>query len=330
MPESRPIPVACAIIADRQGLVLVAQRPEGKHLGLKWEFPGGKIEPGEEPAAALAREIREELGCEIAVDRALVPYVHAYEAVTIELHPFICRVVEGGPRPKPREHAAIAWLPTGRLSDYDFAAADLPLVQLLAEHGLKPPPPPKAGAAGFRGLAALVAAGCWIALIAMHPRAIFLQRTSALLPLVPVIGVAMVWAVTDLRRALRGSRDTFDEICLAFAAVPGLTLLAACGVRVLGFTGPQFLLTADWGMLFTFPGIMLAGTTLVRHRLLRAWNWLPALIGLALPVGLFAVQAGWHRTAMVTAMLPASGWLVLGAAARRDRQGRADSLSPPR
>jgi 8-oxo-dGTP diphosphatase len=321
MAEPRPIPVACAIIADRQGLVLVAQRPEGKHLGLKWEFPGGKIEPGESPATALAREIREELGCEITADRALAPYVHTYEAVTIELHPFVCRVAEASPRPKPREHAAIAWSPLDRLSDYDFAAADLPLVQLLAEHGLEPPTA-KAGPAGFRGLAAVVAAGCWIALIAIRPRAIFLQRTSALLPLVPVIGAAMLWAVTDLRRALRGLRDTLDEICLAFAAVPGLTLLAACGVRVLGFTEPQFLLTADWGMLFTFPGIMLAGTTLVRHGVLRAWSWLPALVGLALPVGLFAVQVGWHRTATVTAMLPASGWLVLGAAARRSTDPR--------
>jgi 8-oxo-dGTP diphosphatase len=317
MPESRPIPVACAIIADRQGLVLVAQRPERKHLGLKWEFPGGKIETGEAPAAALVREIREELGCEIAVRRALAPYLHAYEAVTIEMHPFICTVAETSPRPKPREHAAIAWARTDGLADYDFAAADLYLVKLLAEHGLAPPDTSHSGPAGLRGLAALAVAGCWIGLIATHPRAIFLQRTSALLPLVPVMGAAMLWAVTDLRRALRSVRDTFDEICLVFAAVPGLTLLAASGVRALGFTEPQFLLTADWGMLFTFPGIMLAGTTLVRHRVLRAWNWMPALIGLVLPVGLFAVRAGWHRTAMVTAMLPAVGWLVLGAAARK-------------
>ena len=317
MAEPRPLPVACAIIADRNGLVLVAQRPEHKHLGLKWEFPGGKIEPGESPAAALVREIREELGCEIAIGHGLAPYTHAYENVTIEMHPFVCQVAADSPRPKPREHVAIAWTPPTGLSDYDLAAADLPVVAVLAEQGLKPPTAPKPVRAGFRGLAALVAAGCWVALIAMHPRAIYLQRMSALLPLVPIMGAAMLGAVLDLRAALRGVRDTFDEICLALAAVPGLTLLAAFGVRSLEFREPTLLLTADWGMLFTFPGIMLAGTTLVRHRLLRSWNWVPALIGLALPLGLVEVQAGWLKTAAAMAMLPAVGWLVLGAAARK-------------
>ena len=168
----------------------------------------------------------------------------------------------------------------------------------------------------WRGLPALLAAGCWIALIWLHPRAIFLQRTSAVLPLVPITGAAMFWSVAELRASLRSSRDFFDEVCLALAAVPGLTLLAAFGVRSLDLSGPQFLLTADWGMLFVFPGIMLAGTTLIRHQRVRRWNWLPSLIGLSLPVGLFALQAGWRQTAMVTAMLPAAGWLVIGAAAR--------------
>lgn len=319
MASPAPIPVACAVIADRKGLVLIAQRPAEKHLGLQWEFPGGKIKPGETPAAALVREIQEELGCTITVGRGLAPYVHRYDTVTIEMHPFLCRVAEGSPRPKAREHAAIAWSRPSGLWDYDLAAADLPIVRVLAEEGLGPPPEKKNGRAGFRGLAALIAAGCWIALIALHPRAIFLQRTSAVMPLVPILGAAMFWAVADLRAGLRAGRDVFDDVCLALAAVPGLTLLAAFGVRSLQFTEPQFLLTADWGMLFVFPGIMLAGTTLIRHRLLRRWNWLPGLIGLSLPVGLFALQAGWQEVAMITAMLPAVGWLVLGAAARSRR-----------
>jgi hypothetical protein len=169
---------------------------------------------------------------------------------------------------------------------------------------------------GWRGLPALIAAGCWITLIWLHPRAIFLQRTSAVLPLVPITGAAMVWCIAELRVSLRPSRDFFDEVCLTLAAVPGLTLLVAFGVRSLNLSGPQFLLTADWGMLFVFPGIMLAGTTLIRHQRVRRWNWLPSLIGLSLPAGLFALQAGWRQAAMVTAMLPAAGWLVIGAAAR--------------
>ena len=64
-----PIPVVCALI-ERDGLVLVAQRPAHKHLPLKWEFPGGKVEPGESPEAAIVRELREELGCEFALSRA--------------------------------------------------------------------------------------------------------------------------------------------------------------------------------------------------------------------------------------------------------------------
>lgn len=175
----------------------------------------------------------------------------------------------------------------------------------------------------WRGLPALIAAGCWVALIWLHPRAIFLQRTSAVLPLVPITGAAMLWCVAELRASLRTSRDFFDEVCLTLAAVPGLTLLAAFGVRSLGLESPQFLLTADWGMLFVFPGIMLAGTTMVRHQRLPRWNRLPALIGLSLPGGLFALQSGWQKTAMVTAMLPAAGWLVIGGATRAKSEKRA-------
>jgi hypothetical protein len=177
-------------------------------------------------------------------------------------------------------------------------------------------PPSRGPLQAWRGFPALLAAGCWIALIWQHPRAIFLQRTSALLTLVPLTGAAMLWAVADLRASLRPKRDIFDELCLALAAAPGLTLLAAFGVRSLALSGPQFLLTADWGMLFVFPGIMLAGTTLIRHQRVRRWNWVPGLIGLSLPVGLFALQSGWRSTAMVTAMLPATGWIVIGGAAR--------------
>ena len=170
----------------------------------------------------------------------------------------------------------------------------------------------------WRGLPALITAGCWVALIWLHPRAIFLQRTSAVLPLIPITGAAMLWCVAELRASLQGSRDFFDEVCLTLAAVPGLTLLAAFGVRSLGLESPQFLLTADWGMLLVFPGIMLGGSTIVRHQRLPRWNRLPALIGLSLPVGLFALQSGWQKTAMVTAMLPAAGWLVIGGATRSD------------
>jgi 8-oxo-dGTP diphosphatase len=67
MPASAPIPVVCAVIVDERGRALVAQRPAHKHLGLKWEFPGGKVELGETPESAMLREIEEELGCAIVI-----------------------------------------------------------------------------------------------------------------------------------------------------------------------------------------------------------------------------------------------------------------------
>ena len=79
---------------ERAGHVLVAQRPPHKLLPLKWEFPGGKVEAGEDPAAAIIREIREELGCEIRLLRALPPFIHDYKTVVIEMIPFICALAD--------------------------------------------------------------------------------------------------------------------------------------------------------------------------------------------------------------------------------------------
>ena len=128
MPESStPVPVVCALI-ERDGLVLLARRPPHKLLADKWEFPGGKVEPGEEPAAAIVREIREELGCDVRIVRALPRFTHDYTRVVVEMIPFVCALVPGTPAPHPHEHTAIAWVEPGRLRDYDLAAADVPVV----------------------------------------------------------------------------------------------------------------------------------------------------------------------------------------------------------
>ncbi len=128
MAPPKTIPVACALIMDRAGRVLLAQRPAHKHLGLKWEFPGGKIEPGESAAAALVREIDEELGCRIEIARALPSFVHHYETVSVEMHPFVCRLADSNAIPEAREHAALAWAKPAEVSGYDLAAADLPIL----------------------------------------------------------------------------------------------------------------------------------------------------------------------------------------------------------
>jgi 8-oxo-dGTP diphosphatase len=122
-----PVPVVCAVI-ERDGRVLVAQRPPEKLLPLKWEFAGGKVEPGEEPAAAIVREIREELGCAVAVTRALPRFTHDYGRVVIEMIPFVCALAPDSPEPHPHEHVAVAWVTPEELAHYDLAAADWPVV----------------------------------------------------------------------------------------------------------------------------------------------------------------------------------------------------------
>jgi 8-oxo-dGTP diphosphatase len=115
-------------VIERAGLVLLAQRPAHKHLPLKWEFPGGKVECGEDPAAAIVREIREELGCVVRLTRLLPPFLHDYRTVVIEMIPFVCMLAEGSPEPHPHEHLALAWVRPEALRSYDLAAADLPVI----------------------------------------------------------------------------------------------------------------------------------------------------------------------------------------------------------
>lgn len=121
-----PVPVVCALI-ERDGDLLLARRPAHKHLGGKWEFPGGKVEPGESPAAAIAREIAEELGCTIAVVRLLPRHRHDYARGPIEMIPHVVRLAPGSPEPAAREHDALAWVPAADVAGYDLADADIPV-----------------------------------------------------------------------------------------------------------------------------------------------------------------------------------------------------------
>ena len=124
------IPVVCAILR-RDDLILLAQRPEGKHLALKWEFPGGKVEPGEAPEHAMVRELREELGCDVEIVSALPRSSHAYERGVVEMIPFVCRLAHGSSEPHPHEHAALVWVTMEALETYDLAPADWPVVRAL-------------------------------------------------------------------------------------------------------------------------------------------------------------------------------------------------------
>lgn len=124
--------VACALVdADRR--VLIAQRPEGKSLAGLWEFPGGKVEPGETPEEALIRELREELDIETK-SACLAPVSfasHSYENLHLLMPLYACRKWQG--TPVAREHAALKWVRPQALRDYPMPPADEPLIAALCD-----------------------------------------------------------------------------------------------------------------------------------------------------------------------------------------------------
>lgn len=124
--------VAVALI-DPDGRVLIAQRPEGKALAGLWEFPGGKVEPGERPEQALVRELKEELGIDVT-EACLAPFVfasHAYDSFHLLMPLYLCRRWSGVV--VKHEHAALAWVKPNRLGDYPMPPADEPLVAWLRD-----------------------------------------------------------------------------------------------------------------------------------------------------------------------------------------------------
>ena len=124
--------VACALV-DADGRVLIAQRPEGKALAGLWEFPGGKLEAGERPEAALIRELHEEIGITVQ-EACLAPLTfssHAYEDFHLLMPLFICRRWEG--LAVAREGQQLAWVRANKLRDYPMPPADIPLIPHLID-----------------------------------------------------------------------------------------------------------------------------------------------------------------------------------------------------
>jgi 8-oxo-dGTP diphosphatase len=127
------VPVSAVVMVDRDGRVLLAQRPDGKAMAGLWEFPGGKIEAGETPEAALIRELYEELGIDTR-ESCLAPLTfvsHAYDDFHLFMPVFVCRVWQGFPVAK--EHKNLAWVRVQELSKYPMPAADLPLIPVLQD-----------------------------------------------------------------------------------------------------------------------------------------------------------------------------------------------------
>jgi 8-oxo-dGTP diphosphatase len=124
--------VACALI-DADGRVLLTRRPEGKPMAGLWEFPGGKVDEGEMPEAALIRELHEELGISVK-DACLAPLTfasHSYETFHLLMPLYVCRRWDGDV--EPLEGQELAWVRSNKLSTYPMPPADLPLIPILQD-----------------------------------------------------------------------------------------------------------------------------------------------------------------------------------------------------
>ncbi len=132
MPNRITLVVACALV-DADNRVLIAKRPLGRHMAGLWEFPGGKIEPGERPEDALIRELAEELGIDVT-ESCLAPLTfasHAYDDFHLLMPLYVCRQWDG--EVEAREGQELAWVRSNRLSGYDMPPADEPLKAMLRD-----------------------------------------------------------------------------------------------------------------------------------------------------------------------------------------------------
>jgi 8-oxo-dGTP diphosphatase len=135
---ARKLVVAGLVIRD--GRVLITQRTATQSLALKWEFPGGKVEPGEAPVDALARELREEIGVTVRVGRVWDVLFHAYPEFDLVMLVYPCAIVPAGGEPRTVEVADLVWALPAELPRWEILPADRPLVDRLVAEGLPEPP----------------------------------------------------------------------------------------------------------------------------------------------------------------------------------------------
>jgi len=132
----KPLPIVLVVavaLIDVDGRVLIAQRPEGKKMAGLWEFPGGKVDPGEIPEAALIRELKEELGIDTK-ESCLAPFSfasHCYDDFHLLMPLYLCRRWWGSI--VPQEGQAVKWVRPVRLGDYPMPPADKPLIAMLRD-----------------------------------------------------------------------------------------------------------------------------------------------------------------------------------------------------
>ena len=128
--------VVAAAIFDDSGRVLIAERPPGKHMAGRWEFPGGKVAPGESEEAALARELEEELGIEVTDARPMMRLTHRYPDREVELSMWVVGRYRGEPRALDGQR--LKWVERTQLAVEDILEADRPFVSALVQY--IPPP----------------------------------------------------------------------------------------------------------------------------------------------------------------------------------------------
>lgn len=124
------ITVSAAVIRDSSGDILLSRRPEGRHMGGFWEFPGGKVEENESLRQALIRELKEELGIDARIGEKILSTTHREESLSIDLHFFEARIIGG--RPQPLDHQEIRWVKPKDLGNFPTPPADLELIRMLA------------------------------------------------------------------------------------------------------------------------------------------------------------------------------------------------------
>ena len=122
--------VVCGVIENESGQYLACLRPAGKHLAGLWEFPGGKIDPGETPEAALLRELLEELAVVVEVGVPLSPVIWSYPEGTIRLLPFRCQIIGG--ELQALAHEKLHWCSSQNFGDLSWADADLPILREIS------------------------------------------------------------------------------------------------------------------------------------------------------------------------------------------------------
>ena len=129
----KTILVVAVVLIDRDGRVLLSQRPSGKSMAGLWEFPGGKVENGEVPEEALIRELKEELGIDTWCS-CLAPLSfasHSYEDFHLLMPVFVCRKWVGSPT--PMEGQALKWVNRDKLKDYSMPPADIPMIAVIRD-----------------------------------------------------------------------------------------------------------------------------------------------------------------------------------------------------